>query len=136
MYLDKLNYENNKFPGIINKPSLSDEEIREACANSFAVCAFYKEITQSGVVPVAFMCGTPVIGTNIEGLNESIVDKINGILLAKDFSYEDVISALAYVKENFSELSKNARECYEKTWSERNFKKHYGWLLNVSSSIS
>jgi glycosyltransferase involved in cell wall biosynthesis len=136
VYLNKLNCENNKFLRIINKPNLFDEEIREACTNSFAVCAFYKEITQSGVVPVAFMCGTPVIGTNIEGLNESIVDKINGVLLAKDFSHEDVISALAYVKENFPELSKNARECYEKTWSEKKFEKHYGWLLNVSASIS
>ncbi len=130
-YLNKLNCEEGKFPGIISKPRISDEEIREACANSFSVCAFYKEITQSGVVPVAFMCGTPVIGTNIEGLNESVVDKINGILLAKDFSYEDVISALTYVKENFSELSKNARKSYEETWSERNFKKHYDWLLNI-----
>ena len=131
VYLNELNCEGGKFLKVVRKSRVSDEEIREACAESFTVCAFYKEVTQSGVIPVAFMCGTPVIGTNIEGLNECIIDKFNGSLLPENFSYKDVISALTYAKENFSKLSKNARESYEAIWSERNFEKHYGWLLNA-----
>jgi len=130
-YLSELDCWPDSLLKVINKPRISDDEIREACAKSLTIIAPYRETTQSGVVPVAFMCGTPVIATDIEGLREYVIDKVNGMLISKDFSLENVISVLKYVKENFSELSQNARKSYEETWAEWNFDKYYEWLIEL-----
>jgi len=135
-YLRKLDTGWDMFLKVINKPLISDQEMREACAKSYTVIAPYRETTQSGVVPVAFMCGTPVIGTDIEGLREYIINKSNGILVPKDFSYEDVVFALEYIKANFIELSKNSRKSFVDIWSDKNFDRYYGWLNETDTNNS
>ena len=134
-YLNQLPRYDSALLEVVNKPHISDEVIRNACARSFTICAFYKEITQSGVVPIAFMCGTAVIATNIEGLKEVISDNYNGCFLPEEFSYKDVLSALTDVKCNFCTVSKNARTSFKKTWSDINFEKHYGYYLSFGTHI-
>lgn len=130
-YLNGLQAGWEKYLKVINKPAISDDEMREACAISYSVITPYKETTQSGVIPVAFMNGTPVIGTDIEGLHEYITDKINGVYIPKNFSYSDVASALNYIKANFSEMSQNARKSFQEIWSDRNWDKYYAWLIQL-----
>ncbi len=127
-YLNKLKPGWNNYLKIINKDSLSDDEIREACAKSISVITPYKETTQSGVIPVAFMNATPIIGTNIEGLHEYIEDKVNGVFIPTEFTYDDLLFAYEYIKNNFPALSKNARMSFKKIWSDRNWKDYYEWL--------
>jgi glycosyltransferase involved in cell wall biosynthesis len=130
-YLSRLGPNWEKWLKVVNKPTISDEEIREACAKTYAVIASYRETTQSGAIPVAFMNGTPVIATDIEGLYEYITDKVNGVYIPKNFSYSDVVSALNYIKANFSEMSKNARKSFVEIWSDGNWDKYYGWLVEM-----
>lgn len=127
-YLKELGNGFEKYLNIINKPFITDEEIREACKRSFSVIAPYKETTQSGVVPVSYMCGTPVIGTDIEGLTEWITDKEDGVILPTNFTYKDVHDALFFIKNNFFRLSKNARNKYIVTWDDNNWGRYYNWL--------
>lgn len=133
-YLSKVNHKCLESLELINKPSISDEKIREACAKSFSVLAPYRETTQSGVVPVAFMCGTPVIVTDIDGLRENIYNEFNGMLISKNFACEDVISSLSFIKENFIQFSMNARKTFEEHWSDQNWDKFYSWLMNLQGT--
>ncbi len=127
-YLGNLVSGYEKYLAVINKPYISDGEIREACKRSYSVIVPYKETTQSGVVPVAFMCGTPVIGTDVEGLTECITDKKDGMIIPVDYSCKDVDYAVKYIKSNFYRLSQNARKKYKDTWDDSNWNKYYNWL--------
>jgi glycosyltransferase involved in cell wall biosynthesis len=53
----------------------------------FHVCVLpYIEASQSGVIPLMFSLGIPVIITPVGGLNEQVKNNYNGII-CKDFSY-------------------------------------------------
>ncbi|MFC1850243.1 glycosyltransferase [candidate division CSSED10-310 bacterium] len=128
-YLKELPPQWKQWLTVANKATISDAEIRVACARSYAVFAPYRETTQSGAIPVAFMNGAPVIGTDIEGLHEYIQNRRNGIFIPVDFSFDDVISALDYIKEHYVEMSQSARKSFEDIWSDKNWDKYYHWLL-------
>jgi len=113
---------------VISSAQLTDESIRQACRNSVTVFLPYRETTQSGVLPVAFMCGTPVIATDIDGLSEYIRDKGNGIVLPLHFSFEDITHSLEHIKANFSQFSGQARQSFSEIWSDKNWEKYYDWF--------
>jgi glycosyltransferase involved in cell wall biosynthesis len=52
----------------------SDAEVAELLASHHAVLAPYRSATQSGVVPLAFAAGRPVVATAVGGIPERIVD--------------------------------------------------------------
>ncbi|MCO6494269.1 MAG: glycosyltransferase [Bacteroidetes bacterium] len=61
-------------------------------------------------------CGTPVVGFDVGGIKEMITDKKNGCLVpAKD--HKQLADGIKYVLENYSELSKSAREFAEQNFS-------------------
>ena len=41
----------------------------------------YKDASQSGVIPIAFAYGKPVLATRVGGIPEQIIDGENGILI-------------------------------------------------------
>lgn len=114
---------------IINKKIIKDSEIDEVIRESYAVFRLDREVTQSGVVPVAYMNETPVIARDIPGLSQHIWHKETGYIVSFNTSSDELIKAMDYVKSNFPELSKNVRQKYEEIWAEWNFDKYYGWLL-------
>jgi glycosyltransferase involved in cell wall biosynthesis len=61
---------------------VSDYDLSEALAEHHIVVAPYLEDTLSGVVPVAFAAGRPVVSTLVRGVSEQVADQINGILVA------------------------------------------------------
>ncbi len=44
----------------------------------------YREITQSGVMQIAFACGTPVVASDLPGFREIIDPGVNGLLVRPD----------------------------------------------------
>jgi glycosyltransferase involved in cell wall biosynthesis len=128
--LSKMSKKAKRIVKIINRNTISDSEINDAIAQSYAVFRLDKEVTQSGVIPVSYMNKTPVIVRGIPGLIQDVIHEENGYILPKRFSMDDVVRSMDYVKNNFRKMSINARKSYEKIWAASNFEKYYGWLLN------
>ena len=97
---------------VVSKPMLSDAEIDDAIRTSWAVVAPHRRVTQSGVVPVAFMHGTPVISTRTGGMPESVIPGKTGYLIDRQTSFEEWQEAFRMVQTNFSDLSANCRRFF------------------------
>lgn len=128
-YLHKLTSAGRSKTYIVRKKKLADEDIYNSLAGSIAVLSLQPVITQSGVVPVAFMQSTPVIALSDPGFTQFVRHRVNGWILPKDFSIEDIIEAMKSVRNNFETLSANARESYLEQFYEQNWDKHYSWLV-------
>ncbi|MFX0132361.1 MAG: glycosyltransferase [Candidatus Hodarchaeota archaeon] len=135
-YIKNLTDKGKKKIKIINKKVITDLEINELLRESFAVFKLDREVTQSGVIPVAYMNGAPVIATDIPGLKQNVNHKKNGYIVPLNCDLEYLIKAMEFVKTKFSELSKNARKSYEETWSEWTFDRHYNWLIELLTKKS
>jgi glycosyltransferase involved in cell wall biosynthesis len=130
-YLRKLSEGARRIVKIINKKIINDSEIDEVIRESYAVFRLDREVTQSGVVPVAYMNETPIIARDIIGLKQHITHGENGYIAPFNCTPENLIDGMDFVKARFIELSKNARKSYEDVWAEWNFDKYYDWLIKL-----
>jgi glycosyltransferase involved in cell wall biosynthesis len=126
--LEKLDPTARRKMHVVNRPQIYDAELRDGAANSLAVMALYKETMQSGVIPLALMKGTPVIGTDIEGITEWIRDRETGVIVPPNPSVADITAAIAYIQSHFAEMSQRCRASYLATFDDRNWDRDYGWL--------
>ena len=94
---------------------LTNLEINQAYERSFCVWNVYRRSTQSGVLPKAFMFGTPVIASNLGSFPEFVRDGENGYLV-DDYSFESLYRKLILVNENIGIMSQNCRNTFEKTF--------------------
>jgi len=92
-------------------------------------------VTQSGVVPFAFMNSTPVIVRPDPGFTQFVRHKYNGWVLPDNFSCEDVIQAMNFIRNDFDNLSANARQTYLDLFAEKNWEKYYTWLLESPAEM-
>ncbi|MCX5751418.1 MAG: hypothetical protein NT099_07105 [Candidatus Saganbacteria bacterium] len=132
----KLNDDAKRVLEIVQKDSLSDEEISEYMANAFALICLHTRGAQSGTTPVAFMNGTPIIARDIPMFNQFIKDKINGKLVMPNAKPEDWCEAINYAKNNIATLSKNSRQSYLEIFHESKLGEYYQWLLNILENES
>lgn len=130
-YLHNLSSEGRRVLTLINKETITDHEIDEAISASFAIFRLDREITQSGVVPVTFMNGTPLIVRDLPGFTQHVEHAYNGYVVPKPCSPSDIIEGMAFVKKHFPELSRNARKSYEEIWAEHNWPRYYQWLIDI-----
>jgi glycosyltransferase involved in cell wall biosynthesis len=61
---------------------VADDELGQALADHHIVVAPYLEDSLSGVVPLAFGAGRPVVSTLVRGVAEQVDNNINGVLVA------------------------------------------------------
>ena len=120
---------------VVRKDRLSDDEISEHVAASFAVLCLQPMITQSGVAPVAFMNATPVIARSLPGFTQFVRHQSNGWILPDGFSARDVLEAMNNVRANVETLSANARCSYLDWFSEANWERDYAWLLEALAGL-
>jgi glycosyltransferase involved in cell wall biosynthesis len=113
---------------IINKDTITNSEINEVIRESHAVFRLDKEVTQSGVLPLAYMNKTPIIARDIQGLTQHVKHKKNGYIVPLDCSVDDLVDAMEFIKDNFERMSENARKSYEEKWSGQNWDSYYSWL--------
>jgi glycosyltransferase involved in cell wall biosynthesis len=116
---------------VVSRPQLSDAELRQGAANSLAVMALYKETMQSGVIPVALMKGTPVVGTRIEGLTEWLEDRKTGVIVSANPGTQELKAAISYIMAHFNEMTGPCREYYLRTFDGSNWEKEYGWIREL-----
>jgi len=94
---------------------LTNAEINQAYERSFCVWNVYKRSTQSGVLPKAFMFGTPVIASNLGSFPEFVRDGENGYLI-DDYDPASVYKKVLLIKDNIESLSRHCRKEFESTF--------------------
>ena len=118
-----------EFPEIKNPENIvrldryiSDGEMRWLFRHCKAVVLPYREASQSGVLPIAYSFGKPVIASSVPGLTEFIVPGETGWICASLEEFAAAINSLDDEK-----LYKNMREC-----SLNYHRSHFDWKTNVS----
>jgi glycosyltransferase involved in cell wall biosynthesis len=127
-HLEALSPQGRQKLRVINKPHISDAELRQAAAESLAVMALYKETTQSGLIPVVLMQGTPLIGTDIEGITDWLRDGETGVIVPAEPTLEDIKGAIDYVMAHFPEMTGPCRAAYLANFDDGNWDRQYWWL--------
>jgi glycosyltransferase involved in cell wall biosynthesis len=75
---------------------IPEREITEILAQTDIVVTPYTEASQSGVIPMAYALGLPIVTTPVGGLVEQVEDGVTGIL-AKDLSAIALANALSKI---------------------------------------
>jgi hypothetical protein len=90
---------------------LTNPEINLHFAGSFVVWNAYKRSMQSGVLPKAYMFGSPVIVSDKNESEYFILGK-TGAEISSDYRYEDFVAAIKEVALNWQVLSANCRDLF------------------------
>ncbi|MEM2103438.1 MAG: glycosyltransferase [Candidatus Bathyarchaeia archaeon] len=108
---------------------ISDEEFGELIKRSVTVITPYRRETQSSVILVSYMYGTPVVSSNTGGLPEFVFHKKTGYLLDIDADAKEWIQGINYVQKNLQRLSRNCRKYFVEKFAGENWKKFLDKLL-------
>ncbi|MBI2321858.1 MAG: glycosyltransferase [Chloroflexi bacterium] len=130
-YLERLSERARARLTLVNKATFSDGVLDLAMATSLAVFRLDREITQSAVVPVGAMYGTPAIVRDLPGFTQDVQHGYNGYVVPERCTPADIVEGMRYVQRHFPELSANARRAYEERWSEQQWDCYYRWLVNL-----
>jgi len=114
---------------IFSKERISDEEYGELIKRSIAVLTPYRRETQSSVIFVSYMYGTPVLSSNVGGLPEFVSHKKTGYLLDLNAEVEEWVEGIRYIENNFTRLSKNCRKYFVENFSGKNWEKYLNVLV-------
>tara|TARA_X000000368_G_scaffold409121_1_gene390631 strand:+ start:951 stop:2129 length:1179 start_codon:yes stop_codon:yes gene_type:complete len=107
-FLSKQKYIPNNLV-IINK-YLSDSEISYLINNCYAVVMPYRSASQSGIQSTAFALNKPIIASNIDGINEYLIDNYNSLIL-NEYNLEGLIEVVNKImnEKMYSKLLKNIK---------------------------
>lgn len=122
-YYDKSNLK------IFYEERITDKEFGNLIQKSLATITPYKRETQSSVILVSYMYGTPVVSSDVGGLSEFVAHKETGYLLDQNAKIEEWVKGIRYVQRNFSKMSVNCRNCFAENFSGKNWEKYLGDLL-------
>jgi glycosyltransferase involved in cell wall biosynthesis len=138
IYLNQLTAKELERLYVINREHISDAEVSKALRESVACCVLYDfEMMQSGVPPVAFMNGTPVIATPVAGLLEIVRNEQNGVIATSlRPNPAELADAVLTVQENFGRMSSTCREDFEKYFSYKAWGRYYAWLVSRFARLS
>jgi len=114
---------------IFSKEKISNEEFGDLLRKSIAVVTPYKRETQSSVILVSYMYGTPVVSSNTGGLPEFVSHKKTGYLLDPNTNIDEWIEGINYIKKNLFEMSSNCRNYFTENFSGKNWEKYLYDLL-------
>jgi glycosyltransferase involved in cell wall biosynthesis len=78
----------------------------------------YLNATQSGIIPVASWLGLPVVCTPVGGLNEQVINGINGYV-SKDMSSESLAHAIIQLidSHNYTVISERSKTYSRENWA-------------------
>ena len=114
---------------IFYKERISDEEFGSLIQKSFVVLTPYTRETQSSVILVSYMYGTPVVSSNIGGLPEFVKQGETGYLVDRAAPAEKWVDGIEFVWKNFHKISINCRRFFAENFSGENWKKHLDVVL-------
>lgn len=104
---------------------IEDGEMLYLVNNSLTVVLPYIEASQSGLIPIAYHCGIPVITSNVAGLVEFVEDNVSGIICS---NVKEMTAALLKIcdKTFYKHLSEGAQRLY---------KDRLNWDTNLKACI-
>lgn len=105
---------------VINR-YIADEEMIYLFQHAKALVLPYIEATQSGVIPIAYKFGKPVIVSDIEGLTQFVTDGVTGIICHNNEEYCTAYRTLT----DPMKVADMGKECYEY------YLKYMDWDNNV-----
>jgi glycosyltransferase involved in cell wall biosynthesis len=91
---------------------LSDAEIFAVFGRSTAILRLDETSTQSGTIPVAFACSTPVIVRNAPGLTEFVQDGQSGVVVGPEPDAGEIARALETIGRGAARMQARARKTY------------------------
>ena len=111
-------YLNSSQIEVINR-YISDEDVAGLMLRSRFVVLPYTEATQSGVVPIAYAFGRPVIATNVGSLSEMVLDGKTGLIVspADPVALASAIKRLTLDQELCEEMGRTAYKMSREDWS-------------------
>jgi len=119
---------------VISGDKITDEQIDDAIRESWAVLCPFRTITQSGVTPIAYMHGTPLISSAVGGMSEQIREGETGFLLPEDAHFEIWIERMEKARADHSVLERRCRAEFELTFDARNAGCYLNEFLKVDST--
>jgi glycosyltransferase involved in cell wall biosynthesis len=106
----------------------SDREFAAIVGNSYLVLAPYTRETQSAGILMSYMCGTPVVSSNVGGLPEFVKTGETGYLVDVNAPVEKWIEGINYTLDNFQKMSADSRRYFTENFSGKNWK---GYINDV-----
>jgi hypothetical protein len=114
---------------LVNPDFLSDEMIIDSINRAKVQILGHRNITQSGVLPLAFQCGTPVLARDLPGFSQFVRHKENGYLVPLGASLEKWLEGIQYILDHFDAMSEACRRSYDELFAPENLEEYYGWVL-------
>lgn len=106
----------NKRLSITQGRGLTELEMNQAYNNSRCTWLAYRISTQSGVIPKAFMWGSPCVASNVGAFRE-VVDGTNSILVPSCDSLDEILEAYHKIMHDEQRFQTAARTTFEKLYS-------------------
>lgn len=107
---------------------LTNQEINRAYEISNCTWMLYNRSTQSGVLCKSFMFGTPVIASDIGSFREFVDDK-NGIILADEYSLQNINEAYSSILDNLEKKSHGAKDTFERLFFYKSYEKEFKEII-------
>lgn len=107
--------------------SMSNDEINEYYSKSFIIWNAYRRSMQSGVLPKAYMFGTPLL-VSYNNQSEYFTTGIHGMLIPNRCNVDKFIDAVITIECNWIDMSKNCRNEYLQQFD-------YQSLINIFSDF-
>ena len=85
----------------------------------------YIEATQSGVIPIAYKFGVPVIVSNVDGLTQFVDNEKTGFICSREKDYVDALRKLE-IDTTRSVMSENAVQYHLQ---------HMNWKKNIAAVL-
>jgi glycosyltransferase involved in cell wall biosynthesis len=115
---------------IRHRKVFSEREIEEAIARSICVFRLDQELTQSGVIPVCFRAGVPVVVRDIPGLTQHVVEGVTGFIYRSGASNGQLIGQINDMRCNAEVYAKQCCQAFRSAWAEECFDSYYGSVLD------
>lgn len=106
---------------------LSNEEMNRAYAESYCIWNVYRRSTQSGVLPKAFMFGTPVLASAVGSFPEFVEDGFNGRFV--ESKHQGIVEALQEIRANLGTYATRCRETFREQFFYQSNSKRFADLL-------
>lgn len=90
---------------------MTNEQINGFYAQSHLVWNAYKRSMQSGVLPKAYMFGTPVL-MSAANQNEYFEDGVHGVLISDRYAVDEFENAVIRLESSWTAISRNCRNYY------------------------
>lgn len=116
-------------------PVLSENQIEAAVTRSLCVFRMDDELTQSGVLPVCYRAGTPVVVRDIPGLRQHVEQGRTGFILGPETSPNILASWLEDMQTNQARYQADCRTAFLAHWDNKCFERYYVSLLQLSTPM-